>query len=323
MSSAFSRYRSANVLTQPALDELVDQHVAEPLDVHLAAAAEVADRSFIRPGHSVVRAEDVDAGVEHLDLLPARRARRPAASRASPSCARRTRRTPCSRSGTPPAPRAAPRARAVVAHSGHFFGASTGFAPFGRLSFWTSTTYGITSPERSTTIVSPRCRSSRWIWSMLCSVTFETVTPLMNTGSSLPTGVSCARSADLPLDVLQHRRLLLGLVLVGDDPPRRLARRAEPVALREVVDLHHHAVGHVRQLRALLLELVDALDRLVDVRRRATLPSAAAGPTCAGAASTPSSSSPASARPARGRARGSAGGAWRRSSDRAAAACRP
>jgi hypothetical protein len=48
----------------------------------------------------------------------------------------------------------ASRARGV-AHAGHFFGGSIFFAPFGRLSFWTSTTYGITSPDRSMTIVSP------------------------------------------------------------------------------------------------------------------------------------------------------------------------
>ena len=67
-------------------------------------------------------------------------------------------------------------------------------------------------------------------------------------------------------DVAQHGGLLLGRELERDRPARRLAREAELVALREVVDLHHRAVDVVAERVAVRL---DALAELVD-RRRAT-----------------------------------------------------
>ena len=54
----------------------------------------------------------------------------------------------------------------------------------------TRTTFGITSPLRSTTTVSPICRPSRSISSSLCSVARETVTPLTTFGFRCATGVS-------------------------------------------------------------------------------------------------------------------------------------
>ena len=59
-----------------------------------------------------------------------------------------------------------------------------------RSSASTRTTYGITSPARSMTMVSPMRMSLRSISSMLCSDAFRTVTPANCTGSRLATGVS-------------------------------------------------------------------------------------------------------------------------------------
>ena len=78
-------------------------------------------------------------------------------------------------------------------------------------------------------------------------------------------GREVAALADLPLDVLQHRRLLLGFILVGDEPARGFAGRPEAIALLERIDLHDHAVGHVRELGADFFEVVDARDRFIDV----------------------------------------------------------
>ena len=102
---------------------------------------------------------------------------------------RRSCRSPCSRTGRRPPRRPTFPARRPSRRAGQAAGASIGFAPFGRFSTSASTTYGITSPARSTTTVSPRCRPSRRIWSMLCSVTCVTVTPPIMTGSRSPTGV--------------------------------------------------------------------------------------------------------------------------------------
>ncbi len=56
--------------------------------------------------------------------------------------------------------------------------------------FTTFTTWGITSPARCTTTVSPTRTSLRSISSWLCSEAFETVTPPTRTGRSFATGVS-------------------------------------------------------------------------------------------------------------------------------------
>ena len=47
-----------------------------------------------------------------------------------------------------------------------------------------------------------------------------------------------AALAHLPADILQHRRLLLGFVLVGDRPTAGLCSWRRVVALRERIDLH-------------------------------------------------------------------------------------
>ena len=81
--------------------------------------------------------------------------------------------------------------------------------------------------------------------------------------------------ADLDGDVLDPRRRLPQLDLVGDDPSRRLAGGAEPVPLGEVVDLDDHAVGLVVEfvpplelVGAVLKDGVDGIERSAVGNRR-------------------------------------------------------
>ena len=66
----------------------------------------------------------------------------------------------------------------------------TGWAASGRFDSTTFITWGITSPARRTSTVSPMRASSRAISSMLCKEALETVTPPTKTGWSLATGVT-------------------------------------------------------------------------------------------------------------------------------------
>ena len=52
---------------------------------------------------------------------------------------------------------------------------------------------------------------------------------------------------------------LLGRVLVGDRPPRRPRRGAEPALQRHLVDFDHHAVDFVFDVVAVLAPVGDAL----------------------------------------------------------------
>ena len=61
-----------------------------------------------------------------------------------------------------------------------------------------------------------------------------------------------AGAAGVDGDALDARGALLGGELVRDRPARRAAGRAELVAQRQLVDLHHHAVDLVGQLVAAL-----------------------------------------------------------------------
>ena len=60
------------------------------------------------------------------------------------------------------------------------------------------------------------------------------------------------------------RDRLLGLVLEGDHPPRALAPRPQPLALVEVVDLDHQAVGLEIERVPLVAPALGVLDHLVD-----------------------------------------------------------
>ena len=117
----------------------------------------------------------------------------------------------------------------------------------------TRTTFGITSPLRSTMTVSPICRPSRAISSSLCSVARETVTPLTTFGARCATGVSApvrptctVMSVDLGLHLPRR-------VFECDGPARRFRREAQPPLLRDAVHLQHHAVDFIGQLFALAL----------------------------------------------------------------------
>ena len=92
-----------------------------------------------------------------------------------------------------------------------------------------------------------------------------------------------ARLADLNVNAQQPRDRLLGLVLEGDRPPRALAPRAEPLALVEVVDLDHQAVGLEIERVALLVPALGVLDHLLD---RVVASSCGGSPGCPSASST-------------------------------------
>ncbi len=68
-------------------------------------------------------------------------------------------------------------------------GQANGFAPRGRFSNMTETTWGMTSPLRSMSTVSPTRTSLRLSSSSLWSVEREMVVPDSLTGSSTATGV--------------------------------------------------------------------------------------------------------------------------------------
>ena len=74
-------------------------------------------------------------------------------------------------------------------HSGQTSGNSNSEVLLGRWFKSTDTICGITSPALRTTTVSPTRTPNLWISDLLCSVTFETVTPPTKTGSSRATGV--------------------------------------------------------------------------------------------------------------------------------------
>ena len=73
---------------------------------------------------------------------------------------------------------------------------------------------------------------------------------------------------DVDPDVEQLGGGLLRRVLVGDRPPRRARRRAEPALQRDVVDFDHQAVDLVLDVVAVLAPVGDALGDRVDARDR-------------------------------------------------------
>ncbi len=97
-------------------------------------------------------------------------------------------------------------------------------------------------PAFSTTTVSPTRTSLRSISSALCRLARLTVVPASSTGSRSATGVMAPRLADLHANAVQLRGRFVLLELVGDDPARRLAGGAQPLALVEAVDLQHQPV---------------------------------------------------------------------------------
>ncbi len=76
---------------------------------------------------------------------------------------------------------------------------------------------------------------------------------------------------DVGHDVLDERLDLLGRVLVGDRPARRVRNHPQPSLELERIDLDDHAVRAVRELVARLLPALDEADHTIDVEVRAAV----------------------------------------------------
>ena len=126
--------------------------------------------------------------------------------------------------------------------AGQAAGMAQALAPFGRCSGTLPTTSGMTSPARRTITVSPTRTSLASTWISLCSVALVIVTPGDGHGLEHRERRGLAGAADVDLDGPQDRLLLDRRHLVGDGPAGRLGGGAERLALRDVVDLDHHAV---------------------------------------------------------------------------------
>ena len=149
---------------------------------------------------------------------------------------------------------ASPSARTTsLPHTGHLCGILN--ARRCSPSFTTRTTFGITSPERSTSTVSPIFKPSRSISSSLCSVARETVTPLDVHRPQVRDGRQRAGAAHLDADILHHGLFLPRRELVGDGPARSFRGPAQPRLLLDRIDFRDHAVDLVRQRIALLLPI--------------------------------------------------------------------
>ena len=207
-----------------------------------AATRFCADFSPMRSSAASCSAVSVNRSEGRVTQLRARPAGRPASRRG------RRRRARCGwRSGAAARAacagqlrvRAAQRDLALGAHGarrrrpGSVSGSRYGTVSGGRCSRTTFTTFGITSPARSTNTVSPTRTSSRSISSWLCSVACSTVTPPIRTGSSTATGVSVpVRPTEASM--LEHARgLLARRELERDRPARRAVQRAEALLQRE------------------------------------------------------------------------------------------
>ena len=131
-------------------------------------------------------------------------------------------------------------------------------------SWITVTTWGITSPARSTTTVSPIRMSLRSISSQLCRVERDTVTPPMGTGFSMRDGRDRSRPAHTGDDVLDDRRSLVGGELEGYGPAGLTGLVPQRLLKLESVHLDHGAIGLEGQTRPLFLDLLDEFDDLID-----------------------------------------------------------
>ena len=133
----------------------------------------------------------------------------------------------------------------------------------------TRTTFGITSPLRSTTTVSPICTPSRSISSSLCSVARDTVTPLTFTGLQVRHRRQSAGAAHLHLDVDDLGLAWRAAIFEGDGPARRFGGESELPLLRDAVHLEHHAVDLIRQRLAPGFPLAAERQHLLDVAAQA------------------------------------------------------
>ena len=126
-----------------------------------------------------------------------------------------------------------------VPHEGHVVGNFHVRAPFLRLASTGPTISGITSPARRTITVSPSRTSLRATSSSLCSVAYVIVTPPTTHRLEHRERRHLARASGVHVDLPQQRGALLGRELVRDRPAGRVARRAELLLQRDLVDLDH------------------------------------------------------------------------------------
>ena len=172
-------------------------------------------------------------------------ARRPA--KCSSACLR------CAGHTRPPVQRAmtsSGRRAMAEPHSGQTTGMTNSRAPRGRFSGSARTIWGITSPARRTTTVSPMRRSRRRISSSLCSVTLVTVVPPTNTGSRRATGVIAPVRPTCTSIAMQPRGHFFRREFVRDRPARLARPEPQRTLQLEAVDLVDDAVDLERQIAA-------------------------------------------------------------------------
>ena len=248
---------------QTALNELIDQHIADSLDIHLCAAAEPAEALLHLRGTGGIRAVDVDARIQNLHLFATHRAFLGEI---------------CPLHLLALIKRIALRIHAAIA--AHFFGEGLAFhfcAAFGAFT-WSFNRLCAPRPLLLHHLDDIRNDFARALHHHRIPIVHAQPLDLIDVVQrdvsdgyaadedrlEVADGRELAALADLPAHILQHRRLLLGLVLVGDYPARGFAGRPQLLALLERIDFEHNAVGHERQLGPDLFKLVNALDRLVD-----------------------------------------------------------
>ena len=195
-----------------AVDQLIDQLVAQAFDVHRPAAGEMQHRLL-----ALRRAEQAAAAAPvGLAFLAHDRA-------------------------------AAHRALALE----HLRRSNDAPASAGRRSATTPTTSGITSPARRTITVSPMRTSLRRGSSSLCSVALLTVVPPTNTGSSLATGVSLpVRPTWISMPSTRVICSCAGYLCATAQRGSRVTKPRRSLQ-RAAVDLVDHAVDVERQRVAL------------------------------------------------------------------------
>ena len=192
-----------------AVDELVDELLAQAFDVERAPAGEMQDRLLALRG---------------AEQAAACSGSRPRPSRARPRC-----RTPGTAARHAEVRHVALRRRARGTHADHLGDHVAGAAH----------DHGVADAHALAAHLEHRCAASRSL----------TVVPPTNTGSSLATGVSLPVRPTWISIALQARRLLLRRVLLRHRPARLARLEAEPLLQRAVVDLVDDAVDVERQRR--------------------------------------------------------------------------
>ena len=115
---------------------------------------------------------------------------------------------------------------------------------------------------------SPSRMSLRAMSSALCSVAIEMVDPAMNDRLEHRERRHRAGAADIHLDALEQRRLLLRREFEGDGPARKLAGGAETRPQIDAIELDDDAVGVEVERAPLLFPFAAEREERVDARQR-------------------------------------------------------